>query len=227
MRYLLVHSPLITEETWVALVTSLEAAGSQATVVALDNHAAEGARFFDYHIAQIESALAPQADEKFIAVGHSGAGSLLALLDPDRFEGHVFLDATFPVEKVSRFELFDDAAAVRTWREVANRHAGLLPRSMLARFGEQIADSRLRSTFVARLVDVPVELYEEPTPVHPNWPRVKRGLYLQWTESYSADAARADAAGFDVRRDPASHFKMINQPDEVARELIDFAHEVE
>ena len=35
MRFLLLHSPLVTEEIWVALVASLEAAGYQATVVPL------------------------------------------------------------------------------------------------------------------------------------------------------------------------------------------------
>ena len=70
---------------------------------------------------------------------------------------------------------------------------------------------------------VPAELYEEAIPVHPNWPRSKRGLYVLWTDSYSADAARAHKASFEVRRDKASHFKMLNQPDEVARELARFA----
>lgn len=227
MHFLLIHSPLVTKETWVALVVSLEASGFQATVVALENNAAQDAWLFDHHTTQINSALAPLADERFIAVAHSGAGNLLALLDPDRFEGHVFLDAIFPIEKASRFELFDDPAAVQSWREAASQHTGMLPRSMLARFGEQIAEGNLRSAFVDSLVDVPVELYEEPTPVHPHWPRVKRGLYLQWTDTYSADAARAENAGFQVRRDPASHFKMINQPDEVAQELVRFAREVE
>jgi hypothetical protein len=133
----------------------------------------------------------------------------------------------FPIEKASRFELFDDPAAAQSWRDTANEHAGMLPRSILVRFCDQIADSNLRNAFIASLVDVPVQLYEEPTPVHPEWPRVKNGLYLQWTESYSADAARAENAGFRVRRDLDSHFKMLNQPDRVARELVQFAREID
>ncbi len=227
MHFLLIHSPLVTRETWVALAMSLEASGFHATAIMLENDAGQDAWLFDRHITQIEFALTPLAGEKFIAVAHSGAGSLLALLDPGRFEGHVFLDAIFPIEKASRFDLFDDPAAAQSWREAANEHAGMLPRSMLVRFGEQIADSTLRNAFVASIVDVPVELYEEPTPVHLDWPRVKRGLYLQWTDSYSADAARAENAGFQVRRDPDSHFKMLNQPNQVARELIRFAPEID
>jgi hypothetical protein len=227
MRFLLIHSPLVTNETWVALVMHLETSGFRATAVALENNAAQDAWLFAHHIAQIESALAPLADDRLIAVAHSGAGNVLALLDPSRFEAHVFLDAIFPTETASRFELFGDPAAVRSWRDTAKHHSGMLSRSMLLRFGDQIDDSNFRNAFVASLVDVPVELYEEPTPVHPNWPRVKRGFYLQWTASYAADAARAENAGFQVHRDPASHFKMINNPDEVAEELVRLARQIE
>lgn len=225
MHFLLIHSPLVTKETWQVLVMSLEAAGFQGSVVELDNNAAQDRRLFEHHIDQIESTLAPLIDEKIIAVAHSGAGNLLALLDPDRFEGHVFLDAIFPTEKAARFDLFDDPTAVESWREVAGQNTGMLPKSMLARFGEQIEVRDIRQTFVADLVDVPVELYEEPIPVHPNWPHSKRGLYVQWTDSYSTDAARADKAGFEVLRDKSSHFKMLNQPDEVARELVRYERE--
>lgn len=223
MHFLLIHSPLVTKETWLALILCLETAGFQVSVVVLDNNAADARGLFEHHVGQIESTLAQLAGEKVIAVAHSGAGNLLALLDPERFEGHVFLDAIFPVEKASRFDLFDDPVAVEGWQKVANQHDGMLPKSMLTRFGEQIKDDAFRKSFVAALVDVPIQLYEEAIPVHPNWPRSKRGLYVQWTETYSADAARADGAGFVVRRDTASHFKMLNHPDEVARELARFA----
>jgi len=83
------------------LVLSLDAAGYQASVAALDNNTARGGRLYDHHIAQIESTLATLSDKKIIVVGHSGAGNLLALLDPDRFEGHIFLDAISALEKAS------------------------------------------------------------------------------------------------------------------------------
>lgn len=227
MHFLLIHSPLVPRETWLTLVLSLEAVGCQASVVALDNNVARDSRLYERHIAQIETALARLSEEKIIAVAHSGAGNLLALLDPGRFEGHVFLDAIFPIEKASRFDLFDDPTAVKGWQEVAYQSTGMLPASMIARFGEQIENRDAREAFLAEIVDVPVELYEEQIPVHPNWPCSKRGLYVQWTVSYSADAARADKAGFEVRRDMASHFKMLNQSDDVARELARFALEIE
>jgi pimeloyl-ACP methyl ester carboxylesterase len=130
MHFLLIHSPLVTKETWLALVVGLEAAGFQASVVALDNNSAQDGRLFEHHIAQIESALSRLTEENVIAVAHSGGGNLLALLDPDRFEGHVFLDATFPIEQASRFELFDNPAVAKSWQNVADQHSGMLPRSI-------------------------------------------------------------------------------------------------
>ena len=225
MNLLLIHSPLVTKETWLALVASLEAEGIQSSVAVLDNNPAQNGDFFEHHITQIESSLAPLAQKNVIVVAHSGAGNLLALLDPDRFAGHIFLDAIFPTEQGSRFDLFDDPRIAKSWQRVANQHTNMLPRSMLIRIGEQIKDRDARDAFVAKIVDVPVEVYEELIPVHPNWPRSKRGLYIQWTDGYSADAARAEKAGFEVRHDPALHFKMLDEPDEVAHELVRFARE--
>lgn len=225
MHFLLIHSPLVTKQIWLELARSLEIAGFKAAVVALDNQADQGSRFFEHHIAQIESSLRALNNEKAIAVAHSGAGNLLALLDPNRFEGHIFLDAIFPSEKSSRFDLFDEPEARKNWQEIADQHGGMLPRSMLAGFGGQIENVDTRSAFVEELTDAPIELYTETIPIHPHWPSSKRGLYVQWTDTYSLDAARAEAAGFDVRTDPASHFNMLNKPDEVARELTRFARE--
>jgi len=98
---------------------------------------------------------------------------------------------------------------------------------MLSRFGEQIRDGDSRDAFVAEIIDVPVKLYEESIPVHPKWPHARRGLYLQWTDSYSLDAFRAGKAGFEVRHDKGSHFKMLNEPDEIADVLIGFARATE
>ena len=224
MHFLLIHSPLVTRDTWIALVPCLEAAGFQATVVTLDNNKAQDTTLFQGHLAAIDAALTSMANKRIIGVAHSGAGNLLALIDPERLEGHIFLDAVFPIEQASRFELFDDPATVRSWREIAKQHGGVLPRSMLIRFGERIRDDDAR-LFADGIVDVPIELYEEQIPVHRHWPRSKHGLYVQWTENYSADAARAEKAGFEVRRDTATHFKMLNQPHGVARELVRFARE--
>lgn len=225
-HFLLLHSPLVAKETWATLVLSLKAAGFEATVVALDNSVARGEKLFEHHIAQINAALSLPRGQKIVAVAHSGAGNLLALLDPELFETHIFLDAIFPLSRTSRFASFDDPATIAHWKEVANRHGGMIPKSMLLSFGTNITNSRVRDAFLAEMVDVPIQLYEEAIPVHPKWPPSRRGLYVQWTDSYSADAARAETAGFEIQLDSASHFKMLNEPHEVASRLIDFLRSV-
>lgn len=205
-----------------ALASSLEAAGYQVTTVCLDNDVARGESYFARHISLIESVLAGLSKSSVVAVGHSGAGNLLALLNPEKVRAYVFLDATFPMVKSSRFGLFDDPASVQAWRALAEQHAGMLPKRMLMRFGEQIVDLDARAVFVADLANVPLALYEESIPVHADWPPARPGLYVQWTPSYMQDAARALAAGFAVRAESASHFKMIDAPGEVAEMLVEF-----
>ena len=227
MQFLLLHSPLVTRVTWKLVGLHLEAAGYEVTLVAFDNAARPGEALYEHHLSQIKTATPDFEECSIIAVAHSGAGNLLALLDPELMAGCVFMDAIFPTVEASRFDLFDDPASVEAWRDVAARHDGVLPAAMLTRFGEQVLDSGVRQDFIAGLVDVPVELFEEPIPVHAKWPLVRRGLYVQWTDSYAADAQRAAGAGFEVRWDESAHFKMLNRPDEVARLLIDFAKTVD
>ncbi len=227
MHFLLIHSPLVTKETWLALVLALEGAGFEVTVISLDNAPDDGVSYHERHVDQLLKLLPQHANGTVVAVAHSGAGNILASLDPKLFEAHVFLDATFPIASASRFELFDDPNSVDVWREVAGANNGVLPRDMLVQFGQQIADDNLRSAFTRSLVEVPIALYEEEIPVHSDWPSVRHGLYVQWTDAYELDAKRALRVGFEVRSNPASHFKMLNQPDVVAETLISFGHSVQ
>ena len=223
MQFLLVHSPLVSRQTWAAVTFELEAAGHLVQQVALDNRIALGGHYYQHHAAQIQHQLTQLGGEPKVVVGHSGAGHLLTLLDPERVACYIFLDATFPLTTSSRFDLFDDPSTVQQWRVLANAHAGLLPHRVLAKFGEQVQDSQLRSQFVESLVDVPIALYEERIPVGDHWPASQGGLYVQWTESYGQDATRARDAGFDVRWEPGSHFQMLNAPGDVAKQLVAFA----
>ena len=227
MHFLLLHSPLVTKESWMALVPALEAADCEATVVNLDNTVSSGQAYYEHHLAQVYAQIPDIPQRSIVAVAHSGAGSVLALLDPDRIGGYVFLDAIFPSAEASRFDLFDDSASIQAWRGIAGDNRDMLPRAMLVRFGSQIVDAELRAAFSAELVDVPVALFEEKIPVHSEWPPSRNGLYVRWTEAYRADAERAEAAGFEVRIDPAAHFNMLIQPRRVARALVEFGRTIE
>ena len=223
VRHLLIHSPLVTEVTWSALARVLSDAGFRVTVPAFDNVASVSGRYHEHHLAQLVRRIPPDGDGPVIAVAHSGAGNILASMRPERFDAHVMLDATFPTSSGSRFDLFD-ASAVEAWRAIAYDNNGVLPEAMLRRFGDQIVGDELRAELTGSLRDVPVGLYEETIPVAAGWPsEIARGLYVQWTSVYAADAVRARAAGFDVRVMPGSHFEMVNKPRAVARVLIDVA----
>ncbi len=226
MHFLLIHSPLVTKETWRALVLALEGAGVEVTLTSLDNAPSDSESYHERHVVQLLKLIPQDSDGTVVAVAHSGAGNILASLAPELFKAHVFLDATFPIASASRFELFDDPNSVDVWREVARGNNGVLPRDMLVQFGQQIVDDNLRSAFTRSLLDVPIALYEEEIAVHSGWPSVRHGLYLQWTDAYELDAKRARQAGFEVRSNPASHFRMLNEPDAVAETLISFGHSV-
>ena len=222
-HFLLLPSPLAARATFPPLLASLLPRGASASVVEMDNHPPAGSPWFRHHIGQIEAALAELSGRDVVAVAHSGAGNLLALLDPARFNGHVFLDAIFPLAAASRFALFDDVVVADQWRTLAQQHDGVIPRAMLQRFGGQISHAQARAAFAAAISDVPVGVYEETIPVHREWPAaVSRGLFVHWTKGYTEDAARAATAGFAVRLTEQSHFHMLNAPDEVADVLLQF-----
>ena len=220
MQLLLVHSPLITTKTWQALTPCLVNAGFEPTVVTLDNEADSNSQLYQHHLNQIENSMASLTKQDVIAVVHSGAGNLLAAMDPARFEHLVFLDAIFPNTAASRFDLFDDPSLVQGWRGLAAEHQGRLPRSVLAGFGEQFENPDLKKEFVTSLADVPIKLYEEVVPTHEYWPPTGKGVYFQWSESYAADAERAKQAGFEVLHTSGSHFRVLNEPNLVADELL-------
>lgn len=232
-RFLLIHSPLLTMDCWMLLAASLEAAGYEVATVALNNSAPDHRTLYQHHLSLVNSALDSLPGQP-VVVGHSGAGNLLAALDPEAVSAFVFLDAIFPLERSSRFALFDDQSAVLAWREIAEQHnhqneylaEGILPKRMLARFGEQVKSDSARAALVANLRDAPIALYEELIPVHTDWPPTKPGLFVLWTASYTQDAARAAGVGFEICDElgvaTSSHFEMLNQPNQVARLLTDF-----
>ncbi|MEM9623292.1 MAG: alpha/beta fold hydrolase [Pseudomonadota bacterium] len=226
MHFLLLHSPLVTPLTWAALTQHLRTQGSTSSTVAMDHDAAPEMPLYAHHLNQIQAVTNTLETAQVIVVAHSGAGSLAALLNPADFAGFIFIDAIFPLAANSRFTLFDEPDAVRSWRKLAEQHSGHIPRTWLAALAEQIDDPRLRSNFIAELTDAPIALYEETIPIHAQWPPAN-GLYVQWTQSYAGDAGRAAASGFAVRKEPTTHFNMLNQPQAVAGTLLDFARDQE
>lgn len=226
MRFILIHSPLVSELTWVSLSCALETCGFELAVISLENITSSTETHHEHHVRQIEAALDKLPNFPHIFVAHSGAGTILAGIQPNRVKAYVFLDAMFPVNNHSRFELFDDPRLADNWRSIAHSNNELIPANELRQFGQAIDNGDLRELFMDSLADVPLGLYEQKIPVRPDWP-LAGGLYLQWTDAYHFDAERAKEAGLDVRVNPASHFEMINNPEQVALTLADFARSLE
>ena len=65
---------------------------------------------------------------------------------------------------------------------------------------------------------LPVVVLEEIHPPAPGWPGAPGG-YLQLSEAYEGEAARAGELGWLVRQQLSHHLALLTEPGEVAREL--------
>jgi hypothetical protein len=61
-------------------------------------------------------------------------------------------------------------------------------------------------------------MLEETYPPAPGWPNASCG-YLQLSEAYGDDAARARELGWPVRQQLSHHLALLTQPGQVARSL--------
>jgi hypothetical protein len=195
--------------------------GYDTCIPRLSNDPGQDTTYHGHHIAQVEEALNNERGT-CVYVAHSGAGTLIGALDPAAVTAYVMLDAIFPQESMSRFELFDDPSIAEKWRSVASDHGGYIPAGAISALGQQIEDPVTRAGFIASLRDVPIGVYEERAPLHPDWPSESPGLYLQWTDAYRHDAERARHSRFQVTRRSASHLELINNPIGVAADIVRF-----
>jgi hypothetical protein len=61
-------------------------------------------------------------------------------------------------------------------------------------------------------------MLEEVHPPAPGWPTAPSG-YLQLSEAYEGDAARARELGWPVRQQLSHHLALLTEPSQVAREI--------
>jgi hypothetical protein len=61
-------------------------------------------------------------------------------------------------------------------------------------------------------------MFEETYPPVPRWPNAPAG-YLQLSEAYDDEAARARELGWPVRRQLSHHLALLTQPGHIAGEL--------
>lgn len=219
-RLLLVHSPLVGCGTWDPVADVLAGDGYAVAVPDLAGALAAGP---PYHLRQAQVIADSAAGQPAILIGHSRAGPLLAtagrMLGAE-IRGYVFVDARLPAPGRSWLETVQPGLADRL-RDMAGPE-GLLPPWPHWWGGEALAallpDPAVRQHFVAGCPRLPVAMLEETYPLAPGWPAAAGG-YLQLSEAYEGEAARARALGWPVRQRLSHHLALLTEPGQIAREI--------
>jgi pimeloyl-ACP methyl ester carboxylesterase len=219
-RLLLVHSPLVGCETWAPVARDLAGDGYAVTVPDLAGAVSAGP---PYHLRQARMIADSAAGEPVILIGHSRAGPLLATAGTmlgEAVQGYVFVDARLPAPGRSWMETATPGLAARL-REMTDSQGRLPPWSQW--WGEEelaalLPDPATRRHFAAGCPRLPLAMLEEVHPPAPGWPD-SRGGYLQLSEAYEGEAARARELGWPVRQLPSHHLGLLTEPGHVAGEI--------
>ena len=163
------------------------------------------------------------AGQPAVLIGHSGAGPLLATAGTmlgEGVRGYIFVDAGLPAPGRSWMETVPPDLAAQL-REMADPQGWLPPWSQW--WGEEelaalLPDAAVREHFVTGCPRLPLAMFEEIHPPTPGWPNAPGG-YLQLSEAYDDEAARARELGWPVRRQLSHHLALLTEPGQVAREV--------
>jgi pimeloyl-ACP methyl ester carboxylesterase len=219
-RLLLVHSPLVGCGTWEPVARDLAGNGYAVTVPDLAGAVAAGP---PYHLRQAQVIAGSAAGQPAVLIGHSRAGPLLAAAGTmlgEAIRGYVFVDARLPAPGRSWMETVQPGLAARL-REMAGPRGWLPPWPQW--WGEEelavlLPDPDVRRGFAAGCPRLPLAMVEEIYPPAPGWPDAPCG-YLQLSEAYEGEAARARELGWPVRQQMSHHLALLAEPGQVAREL--------
>jgi pimeloyl-ACP methyl ester carboxylesterase len=219
-RLVLVHSPLVGSGTWEPVARDLTAAGYAVAVPDLAGAVAAGP---PYHLRQARLIADSAAGQPAILIGHSRAGPLLATAGTmlgEKVRGYVFVDARLPAPGHSWMATV--APGLAAWlRERADPQGRLPPWPQW--WGEEelaalLPDPAVRQRFAAGCPRLPLAMFTEVHPPAPGWPAGPVG-YLQLSEAYDHEAARARELGWPVRQQLSHHLALLTDPGQVAREV--------
>ena len=224
VRLLLVHSPLVGCGAWGPAPKELAGDGYAVTVHDLAGSVAAGP---PYHLRQARVIAHSAGGQPVVLIGHSGAGPLLAtagMMLGEGVRGYIFVDAGLPVPGRSWMETVPPDLAARL-RGMADPQGWLPPWSQW--WGDEelaalLPDPVVRQHFATGCPRLPLAMFEEIHPPVPGWPNASGG-YLQLSEAYEDEAARARELGWPVRQRLSHHLALLTEPGQVAREVSELA----
>ena len=219
-RLLLVHSPLVGCGTWEPIAKDLAGDGYAVTLPDLAGTVTAGP---PYHLRQAQVIADSAGGRPAVLIGHSGAGPLLAtagMMLAEGVRGYVFVDAGLPTPGRSWMETVPPDLAAQL-RAMADPQGWLPPWSQW--WGDEelaalVPDPAVRQHFATGCPRLPLAMFEEIHPSVPGWPNASGG-YLQLSEAYEDEAARASELGWPVRKRLSHHLALLTEPGQVAREV--------
>jgi pimeloyl-ACP methyl ester carboxylesterase len=225
VTFVLIHSPLVGPYTWQRVATELREGGERVVVPELRSARRTEGHYWQSHVnAVVHSIAADDHPGQTVLVAYSGAGSLVpAILAQlgERVTGCILADAGLPHPGRSRFETFEDAAAVEQFRASA-RDGMLRPPWTEADLRPLIPDGGVRAAFFADIAPMAADVYEEAMPPIELPPAV-RSAYLLFSEAYRSHFERARELGWSTAELSGGHFEMLARPDAVAGALRELA----
>ena len=233
--FVLIHAPLVGPMIWSPVAAVLRKQGYPVSLPVLTSARVPERLFWQQHAAAVAAAVEKTASEaaranasapRIVLVAHSGAGPLLPAarqaIGGLPVAAHILVDALFPLDGLSRLELFESEWAAEEFRRSAQD--GLLPVWTETDLSDVISDDALRRGFVEELRPLPLAVYEEPLPVYSGWPDAP-AAYLRFGENpaYDLSFRRAREAGCLAEQIDGQHFEMLEHPRRVAGLLVDLA----
>jgi hypothetical protein len=216
-RLLLVHSPLVGCGSWEPVAADLARRGYEVGVPDLSGAVAPGP---PYHLRQAQVIADSANGEPVVLIGHSRAGPLLATAGTmleGAVQGYVFVDARLPAPGRSWMDTVQADLAARL-RDLAGPPGWLPPWPQWwgeEGLAEYLPDPVVRHQFAAGCPRLPMAMLEEMYPPAPRWPDAP-GAYLQFSEPYAGEAARARELGWPVTWQMSHHLALLTEPGLVA-----------
>ena len=221
MKLLLVHSPLVGPASWDLVAAGLAGRGYEVTMPGLTGTLTAGP---PYVSRQAEVIARAAAGQPAVLIGHSGSGPLLALAGAlaGQARGYVFVDAGLPIPGQSWLETAPAGLATQV-RAMADAEGWLPPWSQW--WGDEVLagllpDPGTRQAFAASCPRLPLAMFREVHPAVPRWPDAP-GAYLQLSEAYEDQVARARELGWPVATRMSHHLALLTEPGPVAAALDD------